>query len=141
LEILPATADGMIPVDRSRFDHAVVSAVIEHVGSYASQVKFIAEWARVAGQTLFVTTPNRGHWLEFHTKLPLLHWLPKPLHRRLLRLFGARAWAEESHLNLLTGRELLQAASAACGAEFDLSLHRIRALGMTSNLVLIGRRK
>ena len=32
----------------------------------------------------FITTPNRFYPIEFHTKLPLIHWLPKRIHRFIL---------------------------------------------------------
>ena len=122
------------------FDWATASAVLEHVGSSDDQVNFIRECARVS-DGLFLTTPNRGHWLEFHTKLPLLHWLPRATHRRILRGLGKRNWALESHLRLVGHSELGALARLALGKEFDLTIGEIWTLGMPSNLILLARRK
>jgi hypothetical protein len=59
------------------------AAVIEHVGSFARQCDFLKECCRVARRAVFVTTPNRWFPVEFHTILPLVHWLPKPAFRTL----------------------------------------------------------
>src|SRR5262249_38222277 len=59
----------------------------------------------VSGHWIVVTTPNRSHWLEIHTKLPFLHWLPKSVHRFILRKLGMISWADPSHLDLLNGRQ------------------------------------
>ncbi|MGH9518951.1 MAG: class I SAM-dependent methyltransferase, partial [Terriglobales bacterium] len=65
-------ADGRaLPFDGCTFDYAHSSAVIEHVGSRADQVKLLAELWRVCRKGVFVTTPNRWFPVEFHTVLPL----------------------------------------------------------------------
>ena len=86
-----------------------------HVGGPDHQRAFIAESARV-GDGLFLTTPNRWHWLEFHTKLPLLHWLPRAAHRRVLRWLGKSPWDLESHLRLVGSSELHSLALKALRA-------------------------
>lgn len=42
----------------------------------------------VARRGIFLTTPNRSFPVEFHTQLPLVHWLLKPTHRAIFRLLG-----------------------------------------------------
>jgi hypothetical protein len=75
-------ADGRdLPFPNGAFDHVHSSAVLEHVGSRANQAKFLSELWRVSRRSLFVTTPNRGFPVEFHTVLPLVHWLPAPMFR------------------------------------------------------------
>jgi hypothetical protein len=74
-----------------------------------------------------------------HTFLPVLHWLPKPVHRRVLGLLGRSFWASEANLNLLTRRELAQLAAAALratsrSAPWSISRHRL--VGVPSNLIL-----
>jgi hypothetical protein len=44
----------------------------------------VAECARVARKGFCLTTPNRWFPVEFHTQLPLLHWLPKAWFRLIL---------------------------------------------------------
>ena len=129
-----------IPVSDRSFDWVSSAAVLEHVGSRDKQRDFIRDSARV-GDGLFITTPNRSHWLEFHTKLPLIHWLPAGLHRRLLKRMGLELWANEGHLNLLTKRGLMALASDALGDDFSWCVRTIWTLGMPSNLILLARRK
>jgi len=139
-KIVPSAGFGQpLPVADRAFDWTTASAVLEHVGGRDQQVAFVRECARVSGG-LFLTTPNRWHWLEFHTKLPLLHWLPRPTHRALLRGLGYRLWAEESHLRLLGESELNEVAREALGDSFSFEIRTVSALGMPSNLVLLAKR-
>ena len=140
VRILAPEAGSRIPAPDSSHDWVSSSAVIEHVGSAKQQEDFLREGARVARRGLFVTCPNRWHWLEFHTKLPLLHWLPRTWHRAVLRRIGLRAWARESHLRLLSSRELGAVAERALGAGWRIDVRSIWTLGMPSNLVLIATR-
>ena len=72
-------ANGLsLPFRDHSFDIVHSSAVIEHVGSFARQRAFLEECCRVARRAVFITTPNRWFPVEFHTVLPLVHWLPKP---------------------------------------------------------------
>jgi hypothetical protein len=129
-----------VAADSGQFDWVCSSAVLEHVGSARNQSEHLRECGRVAGG-FFLTTPAREHWLEFHTKLPLLHWLPREQHRRILRWLGHDDWSREDWLRLVSANELMSLAGAALGTSHDLTLHKVRALGATSNLALIGRRK
>ena len=93
-----------LPFDDQAFDLAFSNAVLEHVGSAVRQQLFIAEICRVA-RRVFITTPNRWFPVEPHTSLPLVHYLPKPLFRRMLSGTRYGFWAEEDNLNLLTSSE------------------------------------
>jgi hypothetical protein len=85
------------------FDLVVSSAVLEHTGTHArSHIALCL----ALGRAVLLLTPNRGHWMEFHTKLPLLHWLPRRSHRALLRLLGMPFWAREDSLHLYAPGEL-----------------------------------
>ena len=117
------------------------SAVIEHVGAFARQARMIAECARVAGRAFCITTPNRWFPVEVHTVLPLVHWLPKPVFRGLMRRTGRGFFADEANLNLMTRSEMLRAAREAGPAEdFALSVRTVALAGWPSNLLLFGRR-
>lgn len=122
------------------YDWVFSSAVIEHAGSTQQQEFFLKECARAAN-AIFLTTPNRWHWLEFHSKIPLIHWLPKPLHRWLLKVLKLDFWAKEENLNLLSTLALSTTAQRALGDQFDITIKRIWTLGMPSNLVMIAKRK
>jgi hypothetical protein len=117
----------------------IASAVIEHVGGHASQVEYLRELLAFRKPVL-VTTPNRYHWLEFHTKLPLLHWLPRTAHRAVLRRLGLRTWAAETHLSLLSRADLVRAIQESSGrvpVQTETQWFRPWCLGMVSNLVAL----
>ena len=53
-------ANGLdLPFEDGSFDVVHSSAVLEHVGSYENQMRFVRECARVCRRTFFLTTPNR----------------------------------------------------------------------------------
>lgn len=60
------------------------NSVIEHVGDLAAQKRFADECRRVGGR-LWVQTPALGFPIEPHYLTPFVHWLPKPMRRRMLR--------------------------------------------------------
>jgi hypothetical protein len=132
-------ANGLrLPFADRAFDVVHSSAVIEHVGSAGNQAVFLRECARVARRAVFLTTPNRWFPVEFHTTLPLVHWLPKPLFRRLVRAVGLGFFADEANLNLMTRGELRRAARTV--PDFRLEVSSVSLLGWPSNLLLVGRR-
>jgi len=140
VRVLPPFAGAAIPAPDASFDWVSSSAVIEHVGSADQQLEFVRESARVARLGLFVTCPNRWHWLEFHTKLPLLHWLPRAGHRAALRRLGLASWARETQLRLVGAGELARLAGRALGTSWRFEVASIWTLGMPSNLILLARR-
>lgn len=127
-----------LPFADASFDWVHSSAVLEHVGSAAEQSAFLAELHRVSRKGVFATTPNRWFPVEFHTVLPLLHWLPKRWFRALLRRLGHDALAQERHLNLL-GRRDLAAACTRAGLQ-DWRIDTVALGGWPSNLLLVARR-
>lgn len=132
-------ANGLaLPFRDQSFDLVHSSAVIEHVGSFERQRTFLEECCRVARRAVFVTTPNRWFPIEFHTVLPLVHWLPKPIFRTLMRRTGRGFFADEENLNLMTGREMAAAAGAVAG--FDSELSYVSLAGWPSNILLAMRR-
>jgi ubiquinone/menaquinone biosynthesis C-methylase UbiE len=132
-------ADGReLPFAAGSFDVVHSSAVLEHVGSFDQQRQFLSELVRVARRIVFLTTPNRWYPIEFHSLLPLLHWLPKPWFRRLLRGTRYHFFSLEENLNLVDRREL----SSMCG-ELDVQSVTVgshRLLGWPSNLLVTMRK-
>jgi Methyltransferase domain len=144
---LPALYPGMrfvqadaltLPFASAAFDLVHAAAVIEHIGTFERQCGLLRECCRVARRAVFVTTPNRWFPIEFHTVLPVVHWLPKPLFRGLMRRTGRGFFAEEANLNLMTARELGRAAAGVAG--FSAVLSSIDLAGWPSNLLLTLRR-
>jgi SAM-dependent methyltransferase len=123
-----------LPFPDGAFDLAFSSAVLEHVGDREAQREFIREVMRVA-DGFYIAVPNRWFPLELHTFLPLIHWLPKKLHRAILRRLGQDFWAREENLNLVGAGEM----RSLFPPEVQVRIYRQRLLGMTSNIVAYGR--
>jgi SAM-dependent methyltransferase len=124
-------ADGLsLPFADKSFDLVVSFAVIEHVGSREQQTAFVRELMRV-GKTCCITTPNRWYPVEFHSILPLVHWLPPLWFRRILKLLGKKFWAEEKNLNILSQQEILEMIPP----HLQVYQKHFKLLGWVSNLV------
>ncbi len=126
------TQAGELPFSDDSFDVAVSFAVLEHVGSRARQKQFVSELVRVA-RRVFLTTPDRMFPIEVHTFLPLLHWLPQPIHQRALRSLGMEFWAKTENLNLLDRHDLL----TMFPREIEVRTWSHRILGISSNLIAV----
>jgi ubiquinone/menaquinone biosynthesis C-methylase UbiE len=125
-----------MPFADAAFDLVHSSAVLEHVGSRENQARMIRECVRVARRGICLTTPNRWFPIEFHTQLPLVHWLPKAWCRELFRRLGYGPLAEEENLNLLTAAELRSISAPIPGWRFRIAAARL--VGWKSNLILFG---
>ncbi|MCP3987406.1 MAG: class I SAM-dependent methyltransferase [bacterium] len=135
-----ARADGRaLPFGDDSFDLVFSHAVIEHVGSTAEQVAFTAELCRVARRGVCLTTPNRWHPVEPHTGLPLLHWLPPAVHRRIYGGLGKAMYASEENLHLLSRGHMEAVLRAAGVAEGAHQLLPVRWLGIPSNWIALIR--
>ena len=132
-------ADGRdLPFEDKSFDYAHSSAVLEHVGSAEKQALFLSELWRVARKGIFVTTPNRWFPVEFHTTLPLVHWLPAGVHRPIFSALGRDFFAKEENLNLLTASTLAQSAKAAGIPNFRID--SVALAGWPTNLLLVAKK-
>jgi hypothetical protein len=133
-------ADGRdLPFADLSFDYVHSSAVIEHVGSGEQQARFLREAWRIARKAIFVTTPNRWFPVEFHTVLPLLHWLPPRHHRRMLARIGHGFFAREENLNLLS-RNVLTRVAASAGIR-GAAIDTVALFGWPTNLLLKARKR
>lgn len=117
------------------FDYVISTATIEHVGSNENQLRFLRECVRVAKKKVFVTTPNRFFPIDFHTRLPFIHWLPKKIHRKILTLLNENFLNKEENLNLLSTNTLKYLCNI-CNIR-SYKVYKIKFLGLTSNLILI----
>jgi hypothetical protein len=129
-------ADGcQLPFADAAFDFVDSSAVLEHLGTRQRQTQFVGELWRVARRGIFLTTPNRWFPIEFHTLLPLLHWLPRHWHRRALTALGQSFFAAEANLHLVSSADLRAIAIAAGIGWFRIETAAL--LGLPTNLLLI----
>ena len=117
------------------FDIVHSNATIEHVGSLENQIAFIQETSRVAKKYVFIQTPNRFYPIDFHTNLPLIHWLPKKIHRKILKFIGLSFYSLEENLNLLSEKNLIDICTKLKLKNFKIIKHKL--FFMTSNLILI----
>lgn len=99
------------PFKDKEFDIGWSNAVIEHVGDYDRQLQFLSEMKRSCRQ-VYLTTPNRWFPVEVHTRLPLLHFLPKKYFDKILNLIGIK-WAAGDYVYLLSYRKLKELLAAA----------------------------
>jgi hypothetical protein len=127
-----------LPFADSSYDYVHSSAVIEHVGSHQNQSAFLRELWRVARRGIFVTTPNRWFPIEFHTVLPLVHYLPPGTFRTVLRKLGRDFFADEANLNLMSRASLSDAARS--GGVDNFRIETVSLVGWPSNLLLIARK-
>jgi hypothetical protein len=122
-----------LPFEDGEFDISFTNAVIEHVGDRDSQRAFVLEMLRVS-RGFFLTTPNRWFPMEFHTAIPLLHFLPPRAYRRVLAALRQTHWSEEANLNLLDRRELRDLFPE----DSNLVMDGVHLLGMCTNLIAHG---
>lgn len=80
-----------LPYPDRHFDAVISNSVIEHVPPSA-RARFVAEMLRV-GRYVFVQTPAIAFPIEPHFLMPALHWLPRSLGRRLVRISPVRVLA------------------------------------------------
>ncbi len=125
-------------IDDFKSDLVISNATIEHVGSLENQIKMCSNIINLSRKYFIIVTPNRFHPLEFHTKIPFIHWLPKKIHRKILKLIGLKFFAEEKNLNLLSEYEFKLIMKKLNQANFDIK--NINFLFFKSNLILIGKK-
>ena len=122
------------------FDLVISSAVIEHVGNIQNQIMMLRELVRVSRKWVVITTPNRRHPIEFHTQLPLIHWLPKKAHRFILKIMGQKFLSKEENLNLMNENDINYVLKNLNINKSTYTLTSIRLLGFVSNWILIIRK-
>ncbi len=116
--------DGKIfPFPDQSFDICWSNAVLEHVGNQERQILFLNEIKRVA-KVAFITTPNKYFPVEVHTRVPLLHFLPKKVFDRYLNLTG-KAWASGDYMYLLSLRDLHRRLNAAGIYQYTIIKNRL----------------
>ncbi len=126
-------------IDQYKSDLVLSSATIEHVGSFANQLKMISNIVKLTKKNFVITTPNRYHPIDFHTQIPFIHWLPKKIHRKILSLIGLKFYSKEENLNLLSKTDLVSLLNNFSNIEYEI--HYISLLGFRSNYLIFGTTK
>ena len=111
------------PISNKEFDICWSNAVLEHVGDVEEQICFLKEIKRVAKRG-FITTPNRYFPIEVHTRIPLLHFLPKKVFDRFLHFIG-KAWAADEYMYLLSLSDLCKRLKAAGITKYKIIKNRL----------------
>ena len=117
-------------------DLVISSATIEHVGSFKNQVKKVKNMINLSKKYFIITTPNNYYPIEFHTKLPLIHWFPKKIYRKILLFLNMDYFANEKNLNLLSKKEL---DNILClfNKKIEYRIYEIKFLFFVSNFLAI----
>jgi len=118
-------------------DIVISNATIEHVGSFENQIKMVNNIINLSKKKFIIITPNRYHPIDFHTKIPFLHWLPKVIHRKILSLVGLSFYSREENLNLLSKADLIKIMNDLNFKNYKI--FNIKLLGFVSNFILIGK--
>ena len=124
-------------IENFKSDLVISNATIEHVGSYDNQKTMFDNMIKLCKKMIIISTPYRYHPLEFHTKIPLIHWLPKNIHRKILKNIGLTFFSKEENLNLLSKSDFNNfVESKKIKGEFRY----IKFLFFKSNLIFIGKK-
>lgn len=119
-------------------DLVISNATIEHVGSQKNQLKMISNMIKLTKKNFIIITPNRFHPFEFHSKIPLIHWLPKNLHRITLSFLGQNFLSLEENLNLLSQKDIDIFMKKLNHNHYTIK--NIKLFLFKSNLILIGNK-
>jgi len=125
-------------IESFQSDLVISNATIEHVGSFENQIKMCRNVINLSRKYFIIMTPNRFHPLEFHTKIPFIHWFPKKFHRMILRLVGLKFFAEEKNLNLLSENDFKLIMRGLNQTNYEIRY--INFFFVKSNLILIGKK-
>ena len=124
-------------IKKLRSDLVVSSATIEHVGNNNNQKMMLSNMIKLSKNIIIITTPNRFHPVDFHTKIPFIHWLPKTIHRKILKFLNLSFYSKEENLNLLSKSDFIQLAK---DENITYEFKYIRLLGFISNIIFIGKK-
>lgn len=116
------------------FDIAYSNAVIEHVGNFDDQKRFLFELYRVSKRG-YLTTPNRHFPIELHTRLPLLHLLLSQRNfDRFVTKIG-KSWAAGDYMSLLSEIDLRRLFAEVGINQYTLIKNRFCGLPMTFTVI------
>ena len=119
-------------------DVVISNATIEHVGNLSNQIKMCENIIKLSKKYFIIITPNRFHPVDFHSKLPLIHWLPKKIHRNILSFIGMKFLSKEENLNLLSHGDLVFIMGRLKQLNYEIKYTSF--LFFKSNLLLFGKK-
>ena len=119
-------------------DLVISNATIEHVGGYENQLKMIQNIIQLSKKYFVIIAPNKFHPIEFHTKIPFIHWLPKKIHRFLLSVLGQKFLSLEENLNLLSKNDFHLFMEKLNFKNYQIK--NIKFLFINSNIILVGNK-
>ena len=123
----------IFPFNDKEFDICWCNAVIEHSGGRSAQERLLWEIHRVA-KTAFITTPNRYFPIEVHTRIPLLHYLPKQYFDKVLNRIG-KSWATGNYMHLFSLSEIKRLLERCNIANYKIIKNKI--FGFTVDFVIV----
>lgn len=121
------------PFKEKCFEICWSNAVIEHVGGYEKQLKFIREIRRVAKRA-FITTPNKHFPVEVHTKIVLLHFLPTFIFDVICRILE-KGWATGNYMNLLRKKDILKLLKEADIVSYEIRANKIYGFALDFTII------
>ena len=124
-------------IQRFKSDFVISNATIEHVGDLKNQIKMCKNIINLSKRYFAIITPNRFHPIEFHTRLPFFHWLPKKIHRQIIFFIGYKFLSLEKNLNLLSIKDLHFIMREINHKNFEIK--HIKLYFFKSNLILLGK--
>lgn len=120
-------------VFEKKFDFAFCNAVIEHIGEYTRQLKWMSEIKKIT-KLLFITTPNRWLPFETHSMTFFFHWFPSGIRNYIYRKIGKGHFAN-NYMWLLGERDFKRIIEEA-GFEI-VSFHKNKFICLTIDFVAI----
>lgn len=110
---LQADARELSNISDNEFDIVHSNSVLEHVGNWRDKRRMAGEIRRIAPR-YFVQTPNYWFPFEPHMRSPIIHWLPRPIQRRIVSLrrcgFYEKATTVDEAQEILLDAEMLDRA-------------------------------
>jgi len=125
-------------IETYKSDVVVSNATIEHVGSDQQQLQMLKNIVKLTKKIFIVVTPNRLHPIEFHSKIPFIHWLPKKMHRKILSMIGMSYLSKEENMNLLKTSNLVNLMKNFNNTDYEIRY--VKFLMFKSNIILIGKK-
>jgi len=121
---------------KERFDLVICSATLEHVGSRENQNFAIKNLLGLTNKFLLITVPNRWHPIEFHSRIPMIHWFPKKIWRGIFALIPSlQHLSLEENLNFISAKSIKSEILEHPGVE-KVQIFKVRLLGFQSNFAI-----